>query len=268
MSCIYQNEDTAIRHLKKGRYFFNTPFSKFWNKKEMFVTAVKLGFKPSDYACFRHRYEWYKTWCWEEDFVTELFDIVWNQTTPRERVGEMYWLKEYLPDRITSSDRYLSLCLTASHLYTDRATGAAYQSLVSDIERSDTSLNLQKLDSLFENHAELIKKDGEVVTDFMSSLLRYPSQIINDRKFCLQLARDYGHWGMRSLRPLQDDIDFAIDVVTAFPSKSVNGFSYGIRSFVKDGNPRELLPRLKIHNELENSLTKKPQVVGRKLNKV
>ncbi len=268
MSRIYKNKDTAIRHLKKGEYFFNTPFSIFWNNKDMFATAVGLGFKPHGFQNRQENYDWYSKWCWDEDFVIELFDIVWNRSLPRELARNLIWLIDYLPDSITSSDRYLSLCRSNWHCFKDRATGAAYESVVSDIERSDTAQNLPKLDSLFENHGDLIKKEEEVVIEYMSALLRHPPQIMKDREYCLKLVEDYRNWGMYSLHPFQDDIDFAIEVANASPRPPLDVFSYRIRSFVKDGDPRELLPRLKIHDELENSLAKKPQVVSRKLMKV
>lgn len=268
MSRIYKNKDTAIRHLKKGEYFFNTPFSIFWNNKDMFATAVGLGFEPYTFQNRRENYDWYSKWCWDKDFVIELFDIVWNRSLPRERARNLDWLIDYLPESITSSDRYLSLCVSYCSSFRDRATGAAYEALVSDVVTRDTAQNLQKLDSLFENHGDLIKKEKEVVIEFMSALLRHPPQIIKDREYCLKLVEGYRNWGMQSLHPLQDDIDFAIDVANALPRPALHAFSYRIRSLVKDGNPRELLPRLKIHNELQNSLATKPQVVSRKLIKV
>lgn len=268
MSRMYKNKDTVIRHLKKGEYFFNTPFSIFWNNKDMFATAVGLGFKPHRFQNWKENFDWYSKWCWDEDFVIELFDIVWNRSLPRELARNLDWLIDYLPESITSSDRYLSLCVSKWSSFRDRATGAAYEALVSDVVRSDTAQNLQKLDNLFENHGDLIKKEEEVVIEFMSALLRHPPQIIKDREYCLELVKGYRTFAMESLHPLMDDIDFAIEVANASPSPALHAFSYRIRSFVKDGDPRELLPRLKIHDELENSLAKKPQVVSKKLMKV
>lgn len=258
MGQIYQKEETAIRHLKNGRYFFNTPFKKFWNNKEMFVEAVKLGFVPHEFQYRREEYSWYTKWCWEADFVVELFEMLWTKTPPTQQVKALYWLIDYLPESITSSSRYLSLCRNTSFLFIKRATGAAYESLAADIERRDTAFNLKKLDSLFEHHLDLIKKEAYTLVVYMSGLMRHPPEVLEDREYCLHLIKEYGSWAIETLRPLQDDIDFALMTAKAIPGRSVRGFSYRIRSAVKLGDPAMILPRLKFNDELENELTINP----------
>lgn len=255
---VYKKEETVIRKLQEGRYFFNTPFKLFWNNEDMFLKAVELGFRPYDFQHPNEKYHWYTKWCWQEGFVENLFNMLWNQVAPQERARAIYWLIDYLPESITSSDRYLDLCRNTHSIFIKRATGKAYDALVADIEERISAFNLKKLDSLFEEHSNLIKQEESTLIDYMSNMLRHPPQVLNDRNYCLRLVKDYGVWGIESLRPLQDDIDFALTLVNAIPTRPLRGFSYRIRSAVKHGDPATILPRLKFNDELENELTINP----------
>ena len=268
MGHIYQLEETAIRHLKKGQYFFNTPFKKFWNDQEMFVKAVEIGFRPYVFQTRREEYYWYTKWCWQESFVAELFNLIWNRVAPHERGKSLQWLIDYLPESITSSDRYLDLCRNTNKLFIRRATGKAYDSLVADIEERDSAFNLKKLDSLFEDHSDLIKEEEITVIDYMANMLRYPPQVLNDHNYCFRLVKDYGVWGLEALRPLQDDIDFALKLVKAVPLRPLRGFSYRIRSAVKSEPPEAILKSLKLNCQLNFELPTNPEKAEKKLFKV
>ena len=265
---IYTKNETVIRKLQEGKNFFNVQFKLFWNKEDMYLKAVELGFRPYEYQCQKEKYHWYTQWCWQEGFITKLFNMLWNEGTPRERVIALYWLIDYLPESITSSDRYLDLCRKTHGIFSKRATGKAYDSLVADIESRDSAFNIKKLDSLFEDHSSLIKQEGNTVIDYMSNMLRHPAAVVNDRNYCLHLVKEYGVNGIESLRPLQDDIDFALTLVNTVPARSLRGFSYRIRAAVKSGDPLRILPKLKFNCELDRELHINPEPAKKGLVKV
>lgn len=69
-----QKKQTAIRNIAKGENFTRKKFKAYWNDKECFRLGVVTKPHIIDFDIEKTMFEnWWKSWRWDEEFVTELF---------------------------------------------------------------------------------------------------------------------------------------------------------------------------------------------------